>query len=117
MIRTRDPRIVRTQIGPQRNHMREQLASRMYLPLLVLLCADGFEPSDPRITAWYESDYSEYVCGNRAPDKLLILLFFWCAKRIRTPDPRITNPQVFLAVPTNQYLTNGQRGFDRLNKG
>ena len=23
----------------------------------------------------------------------------WCAKRIRTPDPRFTNSQVFLAMP------------------
>ena len=37
MIRTRDPRIVRTQIGPQRNHKREQLASRMCLPLLIFI--------------------------------------------------------------------------------
>ncbi len=36
----------------------------------------------------------------------LILLYFGAAKRIRTPDPRITNSQIFLAVHIDQYLTN-----------
>jgi hypothetical protein len=30
------------------------------------------------------------------------------AKRIRTPDPRITNSQIYLAMPINQYLTNAK---------
>jgi hypothetical protein len=43
------------------------------------------------------------------PRMCLILLIFGAAKRIRTPDPRITNPQVFLATLINQYLTNAKR--------
>jgi hypothetical protein len=40
---------------------------------------------------------------------LIVLYFSGAAKRIRTPDPRTTNPQVFLAMLINQYLTNGKR--------
>jgi hypothetical protein len=38
------------------------------------------------------------------------------AKRIRTPDPRIANSQVFLAMPINQYLTNAKHDLRRQNK-
>src|SRR5260370_15540246 len=37
MIRTPDRRIVRAQMWPQRNHMREQLAPPMYLHLLIVM--------------------------------------------------------------------------------
>jgi len=44
---------------------------------------------------------------------LILKLFSGAAKRIRTPDPRITNSQVFLAAPINQYLTNAKRDLRR----
>jgi hypothetical protein len=34
----------------------------------------------------------------------------WCAKRIRTPDPRITNSEIFGVSHINVCLTNAKRG-------
>ena len=38
----------------------------------------------------------------------------WCAKRIRTPDPRITNSQLASVTHINQCVANAKRGLSLL---
>jgi hypothetical protein len=55
-----------------------------------VLCAGGFEPSDPRITAWYKSGHSEIRVGIWHT-YVFDFTVFWCAKRIRISALTICN--------------------------
>ena len=52
-------------------------------------------PPDPRIAALYKIGHSEVVRRKPVQRMCLILLIFGAAKRIRTPDPRITNALLY----------------------
>jgi hypothetical protein len=84
VIRPPDPRIVRTQIWPTaaKPHARTTGVTYVFAftDFIVLLCAGGFEPSDPRITACYKSGHSEIGCAILSTRMYLILLIFWCRK-------------------------------------
>jgi hypothetical protein len=77
-IRIPDPRIVRAHMWPQRNHVREQLASRMCLPLLIFVVRKGIRTARPThcgvVQKWAQRDRAQESCAAYVLDFTIFLV-------------------------------------------